>query len=142
MNVKILLNNTQDIGFHIFCSRRTLQQELSNIDFTNLLNCTLKACLLIGALWLGVCTLCEVISGVQLLRKKLEDKYIFYKIFVYDMCEITSGVQSHRKKLSDKGRSLPTFSLFQPMDKKSKSIVIKALNFRALLLCELTFMRH
>ena len=58
------------------------------------------------------------------------------------MCEITSGVQAHRKKLSDKGRSLPTFSLFQPMDKKSKSIVIEALIFTALLLCELTFMRH
>ena len=58
------------------------------------------------------------------------------------MCEITSGVQAHRKKLLDKGRSLPTFSLFQPMDKKSKSIVIEALIFTALLLCELKFMRH
>ena len=45
------------------------------------------------------------------------------------MCEITSGVQVLRKKLEDKGRSLPTFSLFQPMDKKSKSIVIEALIF-------------
>ena len=58
------------------------------------------------------------------------------------MCEITSGVQVLRKKLEDKGRSLPTFSLFQPMDKKSKSIVIEALIFTALLLYMLTFMRH
>ena len=74
------------------------------------------------------------------LRIKILSK--IFKIYVYDMCEITSGVQAHRKKLSDKGRSLPTFSLFQPMDKKSKSIVIEALIFTALLLCELTFMRH
>ena len=74
------------------------------------------------------------------LRIKIFSKV--FKIYVFDTCEITSGVQAHRKKLEDKGRSLPKFSLFQPMDKKSESIVTEALIFTALLLCELTFMRH
>ena len=77
--------------------------------------------------------------SVSNLRIRIFSK--IFQLYESDMCEITTGVQAHRKKLLDKGRSLPTFSLFQPMDKKSKSIVIKALIFTALLLSELTFIR-
>ena len=139
LNIKILLTNTQDNGFHIFCFPRILQHwfyQSPQMHFKSLpLNWS------------------SVVRSVPCVKSNLESKCsernlrlkIFsklFKIYVYDMCEITSGVKAPRKKLSDKGRSLPTFSLFQPMDKKSKSIVIEALILTAPLLCELTFMRH
>ena len=59
--------------------------ELCNIDFTNPLKCTLKACLLIGALWLGVCTVWNYIWCPSAQKETWRHQRYFLKYWKY-MC--------------------------------------------------------